>query len=75
MTFKICLCGTQPGYPHAFDCPYPLYISKPSQSDYIKWNTQRNIIRMNVMEALDALDEEESAIEYHDYHDERKNKS
>lgn len=23
--FQICLCGTQPSYPHTWDCPFPYF--------------------------------------------------
>ncbi len=37
--FQICLCGTQPGYQHAADCPYPLYRCTEKEED--KWEDAR----------------------------------
>lgn len=33
--FNICLCGSQDGYPHRADCPYPLF--RYNDTDYRKW--------------------------------------
>ena len=35
MTFNICPCGTQAGYPHAPECPYPQY--NPTEVQLEKW--------------------------------------
>jgi hypothetical protein len=63
---QFCLCGTGPGYQHSFDCPFPYYGRE--QKRIIEWETKRNTIRIEIMEALDPDGEEESIIEYHDYH-------
>ena len=51
--FQICLCGAQPGYPHNWDCPYPLYAGK-TQARVIDWETKRNQIRIEELEPENA---------------------
>jgi len=43
MGFQVCLCGTQPGYPHAADCPFPLYHS--GEEAMARWDRERALLR------------------------------
>ena len=38
-TFQICLCGSQPGFPHATDCPRPLCHATAEQEK--AWRDER----------------------------------
>ena len=40
---QVCLCGAQPGYPHAHDCPYPFYRGSDTQQDI--WYSAREVAR------------------------------
>jgi len=37
--FQICKCGTEPGYPHRWDCPFPCFIHTGAPSD--NWRDAR----------------------------------
>ena len=37
---NICLCGTQAGYTHTSDCPYPMYRSDDYSMN--KWDAARS---------------------------------
>jgi hypothetical protein len=37
---NICLCGTQAGYPHKPECPYPLY--RGTDAMYEAWDKARD---------------------------------
>lgn len=44
--FQICLCGAQPGYPHAADCPRPLFGSfELSNPQLIQWEAERAALK------------------------------
>lgn len=43
MGFQICYCGTQPGYPHPADCPYPLFTAVEKEEK--KWQQAREKLR------------------------------
>lgn len=43
MNIQVCLCGAQPSYPHARDCPYPLYFDTPALVS--KWEAARAQLR------------------------------
>ena len=43
---NICMCGTQASYPHAPDCPYPLF--RGSQADQKAWESARQQLRCQV---------------------------
>jgi hypothetical protein len=64
--FQICLCGTAPGYPHAADCPRPLYNARDKKSTDA-WETDRNLKRGRLAvaqaELLEAAGEVLQAIE------------
>lgn len=36
---NVCYCGTQAGYPHWPDCPYPLFHATPAQER--DWTAKR----------------------------------
>ena len=36
---QFCLCGAQPGYLHAADCPYPLFRATEQQAQ--QWEANR----------------------------------
>lgn len=40
---NICYCGSQAGYPHAPDCPYPLYHT--SEKKELEWLAAREELR------------------------------
>jgi hypothetical protein len=40
---NICLCGTQAGYPHPFDCPHPYYGD--TEINVQDWNIGRALIK------------------------------
>jgi hypothetical protein len=41
--FNVCYCGKQAGYPHAPDCPYPLF--RGTDEDVARWeNTRRALL-------------------------------
>ena len=46
MNLNICQCGSQAGYPHAEDCPYPYFRS--DEAGATKWNIahEKKIFRM-----------------------------
>lgn len=37
--WNICCCGAEAGYPHASDCPYPLY--RGTEAQYDRWLAAR----------------------------------
>lgn len=37
---NICMCGTEAGYPHRADCPYPLYRCSAAQE--AAWEAARD---------------------------------
>ena len=37
---NICMCGTQDGYPHPVDCPYPLYRGGAAEQQ--RWEAARD---------------------------------
>ncbi len=37
--FNVCMCGSAAGYPHAKDCPYPLF--RGSDDALEKWDEAR----------------------------------
>lgn len=41
MSFQICLCGAAPGFPHAPDCPRPLFHARPGSPEEARWNRER----------------------------------
>lgn len=43
---QLCLCGTQAGYPHAFDCPRPLFRATAAQED--GWMAERAALREQI---------------------------
>ena len=45
-----CLCGARRGESHLPECPYPLYIRDINQDEMIDWETERNRIRIEIME-------------------------
>ena len=50
MNLNICCCGTQAGYPHDTDCPYPCYNSG---IDATNWEIARlNNQNAQLLEAL-----------------------
>lgn len=48
--FQICLCGTQPGYPHDSACPRPLYGGTREEAEAWRKELLKN--------TLDSIDEE-----------------
>jgi len=53
MTFQICQCGVQPGYPHDRDCPYPYFRDDAAGAD--RWTIERDRVRRRREQAeLDA---------------------
>ena len=40
---NVCLCGAEARYPHAQDCPYPLY--KATHAQYLAWGAARRARR------------------------------
>lgn len=41
--FQICMCGVEPGYLHALDCPRPLFNATEAQAD--RWEQEREAKR------------------------------
>lgn len=39
---SICLCGAEAGYPHAPDCPYPLFRGSGQQEN--EWSAARQAL-------------------------------
>ena len=50
VTLSICLCGAMAGYPHAPDCPYPMYLSTDREIE--RWNTARTAMSATATPAL-----------------------
>lgn len=40
--FNLCYCGSAAGYPHAADCPYPLFRATESEED--RWFAAREAL-------------------------------
>ena len=43
MPAQWCLCGAEAGYPHASDCPRPLYRAGGEQAE--RWRVERQKVR------------------------------
>lgn len=61
MSFQICQCGTQPGYLHDRDCPYPYF--RDEMAGVNRWIIERDRVRRRREQAqldsdleLDAAD-------------------
>lgn len=55
--FQLCLCGAAPGYPHAWDCPRPLYHATEAQEK--QWEADRRLLDSIQRAALDCDDTRE----------------
>lgn len=42
---NFCLCGTQAGYLHKADCPYPLY--RADEKEQVTWDKARRKLHQN----------------------------
>ena len=59
---QVCLCGTQPGYRHEPDCPYPLFRGSDTQQDM--WYAAREAARERIAayrEAAQHVADEDAA--------------
>lgn len=52
MTFQICCCGAQPGYPHRADCPRPLFNATDAQFE--QWEKEWLALREELELSHDA---------------------
>ena len=58
---NICYCGSQAGYPHALDCPYPLF--RGSERDVEEWERERERIQLgspSTLEEFERLNESQA---------------
>ena len=44
-TCQLCLCGTTPGFPHAADCPRPLFNASVDGAEEARWVAERDVLR------------------------------
>lgn len=57
---NICYCGAQASYPHAADCPYPLFRGSDAEGE--RWDRARDTLREELRaEPVDPLAFDEGA--------------
>ena len=49
---NVCYCGAMAGFPHADDCPYPLFRGTPAQEN--KWYNDQSDLRAWIASGKDA---------------------
>jgi hypothetical protein len=52
---NICMCGSQAGYPHASDCPKPLFRATTAQED--AWWNEREAKQKQLAQAPWTVEE------------------